>query len=36
MVCNSVGIGQNLQNDEVFIQYSTVSLLNLHYVAIPI
>ena len=36
MVCNSVGIGQNLQNDEVFIQYSTVSLLNLHYVALPI
>ena len=36
MVCNSVGIGQNLQNDEAFIQYSTVSLLNLHYVAIPI
>ena len=35
MVCNPVGIGQNLQNDEVFIQYSTVSLLNLHYVAIP-
>ena len=36
MVCNSVGIGQNLQNDEVFIQYSTVSLLNLPYVALPI
>ena len=36
MVCNSVGIGQNLQNDEVFIQYSTVSLLNLSYVALPI
>ena len=36
MVCNSVGIGQNLQNDEVFIHYSTVSLLNLHYVALPI
>ena len=36
MVRNSVGIGQNLQNDEVFIQYSTVSLLNLHYVALPI
>ena len=27
MVCNSVEIGQNLQNVEVFIKYSTVSLL---------